>query len=114
MKFVLSPLVLALIATLLPIPSSAQDKAAAAPAAVATEAPVSMCIGCHSIPGYQASFPRVYRVPKIGGQNPQYIEAALRAYRKGERVHPTMMAIAKGLNDDEIAALAAYYGARGK
>ena len=31
---------------------------------------VSMCIGCHGIPGYRASFPEVYSVPMIAGQNP--------------------------------------------
>jgi cytochrome c553 len=77
------------------------------------EVPVSMCIGCHSIPGYQASFPYVYRVPKIGGQNQQYIEAALKAYRQGARNHPSMTAAAKGLTDQQISALAAYYAARG-
>lgn len=84
-----------------------------APSAPTSAAPVSMCIGCHSIPGYQASFPQVYRVPKIGGQNQAYIEAALKAYRQGARSHPSMTAIAKGLSDEQIAALAAYYAARG-
>lgn len=103
------------VAVTLPLLAAAQDKKAAssAPAAV-SDAPVSNCIGCHSIPGYQASFPQVYRVPKIGGQSPQYIEAALKAYRQGDRTHPTMMGVAKGLSDQQIAALAAYYAARGK
>jgi cytochrome c553 len=48
----------------------------------------AMCIGCHGIPGYQASFPQVYKVPKISGQNGKYIAAALDAYRKGDRKHP--------------------------
>lgn len=74
---------------------------------------ISMCTGCHTIPGYQASFPRVYRVPKIGGQSARYIEAALQGYKKGERDHPTMQAIAKGLTDQQIADIAAYYAARG-
>ena len=77
------------------------------------EAPVSMCIGCHAIPGYQASFPYVFRVPKIGGQSQQYIEAALKAYRQGARNHPSMTAVAKGLTDQQISAVAAYYAARG-
>jgi cytochrome c553 len=89
-------------------PVIAQDNKAAA-----SDAPVSMCIGCHAIPGYQASFPVVYRVPKIGGQSPQYIEAALKAYRQGARSHPSMRAVARGLTDQQIAALAAYYAARG-
>ncbi len=83
------------------------------PAAASAEAPVSMCIGCHSIPGYQASFPYVYRVPRIGGQNQPYIEAALKAYRQGDRNHPSMTAVAKGLTDQQISAVAVYYASRG-
>ncbi|MDX1668261.1 MAG: cytochrome c [Limnobacter sp.] len=69
----------------------------------------SACIGCHGIPGYKASFPEVYRVPYIGGQSAEYLEAALKAYRKGDRDHPTMVGIAKTLSDEDIADLAAYY-----
>ena len=110
----LDRLLLVAVAATLPLLAAAQDKKTASPAAAASDAPVSNCIGCHSIPGYQASFPQVYRVPKIGGQSPQYIEAALKAYRQGDRTHPTMVGIAKGLSDQQIAALAAYYAARGK
>ena len=92
--------------------AAAQEKKTGAPSAPA-EPPVSMCIGCHSIPGYQSSFPQVYRVPKIGGQSQQYIEAALKAYRQGDRNHPTMTGIAKGLTDEQIAQVAAYYAQRG-
>jgi cytochrome c553 len=106
----LTRLLLAAVAAALPLLTAAQDKKAAAP----EEAPVSMCIGCHSIPGYQASFPQVYRVPKIGGQSQQYIEAALKEYRQGSRSHPTMTGVAKGLTDQQISAVAAYYAARGK
>ena len=41
------------------------------------EAKVAMCIGCHGIPGYQASFPEVHKVPMISGQNARYIAAAV-------------------------------------
>ena len=68
-----------------------------------------MCIGCHGIPGYQASFPEVHKVPKISGQGVKYLEAALGAYRKGDRKHPTMQAIAQSLSDQDIADLAAFY-----
>jgi cytochrome c553 len=105
-------------AVLLPLAVAAQTAPSEAPKAPAASAApkavnVSMCTGCHTIPGYQASFPRVYRVPMISGQSPKYIEGALLAYRKGDRSHPTMRAIAQGLDDAEIAALAAYYAARG-
>lgn len=81
--------------------------------AKAAEPYISMCTGCHSIPGYQSSFPYVHRVPKIAGQSAGYIEAALRGYAKGERNHPTMTGIAKTLTDKQIADIAAYYAERG-
>jgi len=71
------------------------------------------CIGCHGISGYQASFPEVYRVPAISGQNAKYIAAALVAYKKGERKHPTMRATAGALSEQDIADLAAYYATHG-
>jgi cytochrome c553 len=74
----------------------------------------AMCIGCHNIQGYQASFPVVYKVPKISGQNGKYIAAALDAYRKGDRKHPSMRGIAGSLTDQDIADLAAFYEANGK
>lgn len=72
-----------------------------------------MCIGCHGIPGYQASFPQVHKVPKIAGQGGKYIVAALTAYKKGERKHPTMRAIAASLTDKDMADLAAFYETEG-
>lgn len=72
----------------------------------------SMCIGCHGIPEYKASFPSVYRVPMIAGQNAKYLENALQAYKKGERSHPTMRGIAGSLSDKDIADLAAYYAGK--
>ena len=80
--------------------------------AAAAENKVAMCIGCHAIPDYKASFPEVYRVPYLGGQNAKYIESALHAYQKGDRKHQTMRAIAGSLTDQDIANLAAYYAAQ--
>jgi cytochrome c553 len=74
----------------------------------------AMCIGCHGIEGYQASFPQIYKVPKISGQNAKYIAAALDAYRKGDRKHPSMRGIAGSLTDQDIADLAVFYENHGK
>ena len=82
--------------------------------AKAGETKIAMCIGCHGIKGYQASFPEVYRVPMISGQNAKYISAALHAYQKGERKHPTMRGIAASLTDQDIADISAYYEQHGK
>ncbi len=42
--------------------------AAHAQDAAAGEKKAAMCIGCHGIVGYQASFPEVHKVPMIAGQ----------------------------------------------
>ncbi len=90
---------------------SASAFAADAPAgnADAAKAKISMCIGCHGIPGYKASFPEVYSVPMIAGQSDKYIQAALKSYASGARTHPTMDSVATSLSDQDIADLAAYY-----
>ena len=97
---------LAALVVAAPLTATAQGNAEAA------KAKVAMCVGCHEIPGYKSSFPSVYSVPRLAGQSPQYLESALQAYRKGDRNHPTMRAIAGSLSDQDIADLAAYYGAK--
>jgi len=92
--------------------ASAQD--AKAGDAAAGQKKADMCIGCHGIPGYQASFPEVYKVPKIAGQGSKYIVAALNGYKKGERRHPSMRGIAGSLSDQDMADLAAYFEQLGK
>lgn len=71
---------------------------------------ISLCAGCHGIPGYKTAYPVVYHVPKIGGQSATYIASALKAYRAGTRQHPSMRGIAASLSDADIEKLAAYYG----
>ena len=108
-----------LSALALPALAGAQTPAApaASPAAGgdanAAKPHISMCTGCHTIPNYQSSFPRVYRVPMISGQSAKYIEAALQGYKKGDRNHPTMQAIAAQLTDKQMADLGAYYAGLG-
>lgn len=65
------------------------------------------CRGCHSVPGYTNAFP-VYHVPKVGGQHAGRVVAALNAYRTGERKHPTMVAQASSMTDQDMQDIAAY------
>jgi cytochrome c553 len=99
-------------------PASAQapapQKTPAAADAGLVQAKVAQCLGCHGILGYQASFPEVYKVPKIAGQSAKYISAALNEYKKGDRKHPTMRSVATTLSDQDIADVAAYFEALGK
>ena len=74
---------------------------------------VAMCIGCHGIVGYQASFPEVHKVPMIAGQSETYLASALAAYKGGDRKHPTMRAIADSLSEQDIADIAVYYSRLG-
>jgi len=66
------------------------------------------CRTCHGIEGH-AKMPIV---PHIGGENPAYIEHQLTAFRDGQRVHEMMSVVAKGLSDQAIADLAAWYSAQ--
>jgi len=106
----LLPTIFALAVSFVSFTAQAQDITGNAQAGQKINA---MCIGCHGIKGYQASFPEVYKVPMISGQNAKYIESALHAYKKGDRKHPTMRGISESLTDQNIADLAAYYSVHG-
>jgi cytochrome c553 len=71
---------------------------------------LALCQGCHGISGYKTAFPDVYHVPKIAGQQPGYLVNALKAYKSGERSHPSMRGIAASLSDEDMQKLADYYG----
>jgi cytochrome c553 len=78
------------------------------------EKKIAMCIGCHGIAGYQASFPEIHKVPMIAGQNAKYIVASLQAYAKGDRKHPTMRGIAASLSEQDMNDIAAFYEQQAK
>lgn len=69
------------------------------------------CLGCHGVEGYRNAYPD-YSVPKLEGQTPEYLSAALHGYRDGDRSHLTMHAQASMLSDQDIADIAAYFGAK--
>jgi cytochrome c553 len=79
----------------------------AADDAKAGKALVYTCGGCHGVTGYKNAYPN-YHVPRIAGQNFDYIVAALTEYKKGERAHPTMRAQGEGMSDQDIRNIAAY------
>jgi cytochrome c553 len=69
------------------------------------------CLGCHGIEGYKNAYP-TYSVPKLEGQHPEYLVAALQEYRSGDRAHLTMHAQASTLSDQDIADIAAYFAGK--
>jgi cytochrome c553 len=65
------------------------------------------CNGCHAIPNYKNVYP-TYSVPKLRGQRPEYLVAALKAYKSGERSHGTMHSQAASMNEQDMADIAVY------
>ena len=65
------------------------------------------CGGCHGVTGYKNAYPN-YHVPRIAGQNADYLIAALKAYKTGDREHPTMRAQGESLSEQDIQDIAAY------
>ncbi len=67
-----------------------------------------LCSGCHSVPGYEFAYPH-YHVPRLAGQQPNYIVAALTAYKNGSRKQPpTMHANAASLTTKQMTDIAAF------
>jgi cytochrome c553 len=66
------------------------------------------CLGCHGIEDYKNVYP-TYSVPKLLGQHPEYIVAALKEYKSGERSHGTMHIQALSLSDQDMQDIASYF-----
>jgi cytochrome c553 len=75
--------------------------------AVAGKVKANTCMGCHGIKAYTNVYP-TYHVPRIGGQSAEVIVSALKAYKSGERNHPTMHAQAVSLSEQDMADIAAF------
>lgn len=64
------------------------------------------CARCH---GFDGASDGSGAFPRLDGQSPQYLAEQLRHFASGARQNALMQPIAKGLKDDEIAAVAQYY-----
>lgn len=62
------------------------------------------CTMCHGSQGMSRS-----DAPNLAGQYPEVISKQLLDYKNGDRANPIMVALAKGLTEENIADLAAYY-----
>ena len=65
----------------------------------------SSCSGCHAT-SKSVDTP----VPRLVGRSPAEIEAAMLAFRTGQKPASVMNRIAKGFSDEEIETIAAWYG----
>lgn len=65
----------------------------------------TVCLGCHTTSGEgNGEFPR------LAGQHPDYLAKQLADYKSGVRKNDAMKAIAGNLSEDDIKALAAFFG----
>lgn len=63
------------------------------------------CQTCHGMEGLA----QIPIAPHIGGEPATYLESQLRAFRDGQREHEMMSIVARGLSDQQIADLSAWY-----
>jgi cytochrome c553 len=104
----LRPALLALILTLAwSVVGHGNDGVVAVRASGGFEAKLDYCKTCHglSAQGYRGYFP----MPRLAGQQPQYIENQLRAFIERRRTNPIMANVAHALNSSMIAALASHF-----
>lgn len=88
--------------------SMATPAVAAQPGASVMEIIESRCALCHGREGESAS--AVY--PRLAAQHPDYLMKQLKDFRDGRRKGETMTDMAKGLADEDIAQLAAWFSSR--
>jgi cytochrome c553 len=69
------------------------------------------CLGCHGVDGYKNAYPN-YSVPELEGQHPEYLGAALKEYRDGDRARLTMHSQASSLTDQDITDIVAYFAGK--
>ena len=73
------------------------------------EVKVQVCAACHGQNGVPVD-PKT--IPIIWGQQQSYLVKQLRDYRNGERDNPIMSPIAKGLAQEDLRKIAAYFAAK--
>ena len=73
------------------------------------EAKAQACAACHGENGVPTD-PKT--IPIIWGQQQSYLVKQLRDYRNGERDNPIMSPIAKGLAQEDLRKIAAYFAAK--
>lgn len=73
--------------------------------AAAGQAKFAVCAGCH---GPTGAGNEALKYPKLSGLEAAYVDEQLHAFKSGARDNATMKAMTAGLNDADIANLAAY------
>lgn len=93
------------LALVVSVACHAEERGARATGGV--EAKIEYCQTCHglSAQGYRGWFP----MPRLAGQQPQYIENQLRAFIERRRTNPVMQNVAHVLSPSMVSALAIHF-----
>lgn len=88
-------------------PAYAQGKAAPGVSAQVLKAKTDYCKTCHGIDGqgFRGSFP----MPRLAGQQPEYIANQLQAFIERRRTNPVMFNVAHVLDPEMVKALSEYF-----
>ena len=70
-------------------------------------AKIEYCQICHGQSGQ--GFYGYYTIPRLAGQQPDYLEAQLRDYAAGRRVNSVMANVARGVPPGMIGAIATHF-----
>jgi cytochrome c553 len=71
------------------------------------DAKVQYCKTCHGLSGQ--GFRGAYPMPRLAGQQPEYLENQLRAFIERRRTNPVMFNVAHVLSPSMVTALATYF-----
>jgi len=74
----------------------------------AGQAKSATCVACHGVDGNSAN----PEWPSLAGQHSSYVVKQLKHFKAGDRQNPLMMPMAAPLSDEDMADLAAYFGAQ--
>jgi cytochrome c553 len=98
---------LACILSLLAATANAQGNAAPGISAQVLKAKTDYCKTCHGLEeqGFRGSFP----MPRLAGQQPEYIANQLQAFIERRRTNPVMFNVAHVLDPEMVKALAGYF-----
>lgn len=78
--------------------------------AVAGKQKATTCVACHG----SDAFPGIFYTLQLGGRNADKLAVKTNKYRTGKTLHPMMNFFTMGLNENDIADIAAYYQSLGK
>jgi len=83
-------------------------KSKAQPVANVPKTAQNVCAACHGVDGVAA----LPAYPNLAGQQADYIEQALRAYKNGSRQNVVMNGMAATISEEEIPMIARYYASQ--